>query len=356
MHPFTLPAALATLLGVLTLSEASFAESPVSKPSVEDKAPSAEDKATARALLDAGDALMKQGNVQGAHDKYKAADAIMNVPTTGLPLADAQMTLKQLVEAADTYARVQRYPVHTGEPKAYTVARAQAERHLTELAERIPTASLKLAAGEAEDAMRVSIDGRDISSAARFLPRKLNPGHHEAVIDSGNFRGSQSFELAERESRTVTVTLTPTGKPAFGRGNGSDAKPVAPSADGASKGAETPSSSGDGARVHPGVWVGVSVTGAAAVVGIITGVLALGAKKDLQTQCTGGLCSTPESESTYDSAFRVTTAATASFVLSGVAGGATALVYFLTKSTPPATSAGLTFVVGPSYLGLRGGF
>jgi len=361
-----LPRSLATtafltpLLAALSFSSAALAQAPE---------PSAADKATARALLDEGDALLKKGNVQAAHDKYKAADAIMGVPTTGLSLADAQVKLKLLVEAADTYARVQRFPVNSGEPKAFTQAREQAERRLAEVTERIPSATVKLAQGEPSDAMKLTLDGVEVSAATRFLPRKLNPGKHEAVIDSGNFRGAQSFELAEHESRTVTIALNPTGKPTLG---GSGATTSAdPNAGGntTTGGAVGNDASGNANPppheepkpsaehpIHPGVWVGVGVTGAATLVGVLAGVAALGAKKDLTAQCPGGLCVTVEAQNTYDRAVGAANFSTASFVLGAAAGGATALVYFLTDAPATPSTGRVTPVLGPGYLGVGGSF
>ncbi|MBM4358555.1 MAG: hypothetical protein FJ096_10655, partial [Deltaproteobacteria bacterium] len=131
--------------------------------------PSAADKATARALLDEGDALLKKGDAQSAHDKYQSADTIMGVPTTGYPLAESQLRLNMLVEAADTFARVQRYPVKPGEPGAFTKTREEAGRKLAELQRRIPTATLAVGGATVSDAMRVTIDGVELAKAARFL-------------------------------------------------------------------------------------------------------------------------------------------------------------------------------------------
>ena len=347
----TRTAATTAILGALTFfTVTARAQAPVAEPS-------AEDKATARALLDEGDALTKKGSLEAARDKYKSADAIMGVPTTGLSLADAQVKLNLLVEAADTYARVQRFPSKAGEPKAFTQARAQAEKRLAELTERIPSATVKLAQGEPSDVMRVTIDDREVSAAARFLPRKLNPGKHQVVVDSGEFRGTQSFDLPERANQTVTVTLAATGQPAFK----STSTTQTPAGGGGSEPSvgTVPPIGGDRATsppVHPGVWISVGVAGVGALVGTISGLGAFGAKRDLETQCPGGVCVTNEAKDTYARATGLANVATASFVLAAAAGGTAGLVYFLTSEPAPAASASIMPVVGPGYLGVAGSF
>jgi hypothetical protein len=320
--------------------------------------PSAADKATARSLLDEGDALLNKGSLQAAHDKYKAADAIMGVPTTGVALADAQAKLGLLVEAADTLARVQRYHTKPGEPKAFTAARDEAARKLTELGARLPSLTVALAGGVAPtSAMRVSIDGAELAEPARFLPRKVNPGSHEIVVDAGDRRGSAAVTLAERESRTVEVTLP---APVVAKGAGDASSGAATSALGGTaappKGEPAPTKGATSSRVHPAVWAGLGLTGAGLVAGAITGGLALGKKGTLENECPTTVCVTPSSQDALDSATTLAHVSTASFVVAGAAGGVTALVWALTRSPSPEPRVAVVPLVGAGYLGVSGSF
>ncbi|MBM4377051.1 MAG: hypothetical protein FJ095_18370 [Deltaproteobacteria bacterium] len=320
--------------------------------------PSAADKATARALLDEGDALLRKGSLQAAHDKYKAADAIMGVPTTGVALADAQAKLGLLVEAADTLARVQRFPTKAGEPKAFTAAREEAARKLPELGPSIPSLTVALAGGvTATPSMRVSIDGAELAEPVRFLPRKVNPGSHEVVVDAGDRRGTASVTLAERESRTVEVALPAVLVPTSGANGSKGTLTSTPAGEGALAAAEASrTEGGTPTRLHPAVWAGLGLTGAGLVAGAVTGGLALGKKGSLETECPGGLCVTPESQEALDSATTLAHVSTSSFVVAGAAGGVTALVWALTRSPSSAPRATVVPHVGAGYLGLSGSF
>lgn len=332
------------LVATLSLSPSAVsAQAPAGRPE-----PSAADKATARALLDEGDALLKAGDAQGAHDKYHSADAIMGVPTTSYALAEAQLRLSLLVEAADTLARIQRFPAQSGEPSAFTRARADAGRKLAELQKRIPSVTLKLDGAESNDAMRVTIDGAELAPSVRFLPRKVNPGKHEAAVDSGDWTGKASFELYEGDDKTVAIPMTRTGMTRNGehtQGANVDA--------GIQQGPpiEAPR------RVHPGVWVGVGVASASLVVGGITGGLTLSGASKLEDACPSRACTTPDSQDELEGARTLANVSTISFAVAGAAGGAALVTWLLTDSAaPPAKTTAVTPIFGPGYLGLRGSF
>src|SRR4051794_38028802 len=72
--------------------------------------PTPAEKETARALLDEGDREVEKKHYEAALKAFLAADAIMNVPTTGIELAKTQVLLGQLVEARDSALRVTRLP------------------------------------------------------------------------------------------------------------------------------------------------------------------------------------------------------------------------------------------------------
>ena len=75
--------------------------------------PTAADRETARTLMDQGNVLKDKGNLEEALKRFKAADEIMHVPTTAVPVAKLQVALGLLVEARDTLAL--EHAAHAGE-------------------------------------------------------------------------------------------------------------------------------------------------------------------------------------------------------------------------------------------------
>ena len=64
------------------------------------------DRETARTLMQQGRELTAKGDLKEALKRFKGADDIMHVPTTGLEVARTQAPLGLLVEARDTIARI----------------------------------------------------------------------------------------------------------------------------------------------------------------------------------------------------------------------------------------------------------
>ena len=73
--------------------------------------PTAADRETARSLMQEARDLRDKGHVQDALKRFKAADDIMHVPTTGLEVARTQASMGMLVEARDTVANIRKLPV-----------------------------------------------------------------------------------------------------------------------------------------------------------------------------------------------------------------------------------------------------
>ena len=86
--------------------------------------PSASDRDTARALVIDGRAKLAAKDHEGAYKAFKAAHAIMGVPTTGLDLAKAEEALGLLVEARTTALDVTRMAPSRRSPR-HTRARGQ---------------------------------------------------------------------------------------------------------------------------------------------------------------------------------------------------------------------------------------
>jgi hypothetical protein len=163
--------------------------------------PSATDRQTARTLLIEGRKKLDAGDAKGAFANFKAAHALMRVPTTGLDLARAQEALGQLVEARATAYEVAHLPVAPNEPAAFTRARSDAAAMMERLEASIPSLALRVD-GAAAGRVEVRVDGELVPGEALGAPRKLNPGRHEVVASADGFRTERREVTLKKGERT----------------------------------------------------------------------------------------------------------------------------------------------------------
>lgn len=185
-----------TLLFVLFVASAAHAE------------PTASDRETARALMNDGDRLFKQGDPRGALKSYEAADAIMRVPSTGVEVAKAHEALGELIEARDTCLRVLRAPSDKNEPKAFVAARERCDTLAKSVEPKI--GSIQLDGVDAS--VTVTIDGAAWPKQALQLPRRVNPGKHVLVASASGKKDLRvEVEVAPGAKATQAIALEPDG-------------------------------------------------------------------------------------------------------------------------------------------------
>ncbi|MCC6521286.1 MAG: PEGA domain-containing protein, partial [Polyangiaceae bacterium] len=208
---------------------------------------SAADKETARRLLDAGDALAADGQMAAALEKYRGADALVDVPTTALPVGRACEALGQLVEARDAYLRAARFVAAEPNP-AFDAARREASERAAALGGRIATLELTIR-GAGGAAVTVTLDGAPVAVDA-VRERSVNPGSHEVRVAAPGYREARAeVALAEGETKRLTLDL--------------EADPLAPADGGAGA---------SGSTFPAWTTAGFALSGAALAVGIGTGV------------------------------------------------------------------------------------
>jgi hypothetical protein len=308
--------------------------------------PTAADRETARTLLEQGRALTDKGDMQEALKRFKAADDIMHVPTTGIRVAKAQAALGLLVEARDSVSAIQRTPVAKNESAPFKQARAEAAQLDATLAPRIPSLTITLKGAPAGEEPTLTLDGVDVPATVLGLPRVVDPGHHVIDAKTATSAGTQEIDIAEAERKAVEVALVSTAPPV------------------AEQPTETPDTPPK--RSHsPTIvtWVGVGVAGAGVIAGTVTGIMTLGKKSTLKTDCPDGMCG-PAGDSALDSANTLATVSTIAFAAAGA--GAVAAVVSLavghndSAPAPPAqpAAARLRLVpwLGAGMGGVRGTF
>jgi hypothetical protein len=233
--------------------------------------PSANDKASARKLIEKGIAAEAAGDLAGAEASFATAHAIMRVPTTGLYLAKVRAKLNKLVEARDVALEASRLPVQPGELPAQPAARVEAAKLSTDLTGRIPSIQFQLTPPDTA----IDIDGSPIPPGATAVARDINPGAHRIVARHPQAQEStQDVVLNEREKRIITIALPLNPVEA----------PVAP-----------PPRAVSFERDPPGwVWlmtIGGFVGGAGAgVAGGVTGGIVLSNSDEILAQCSNGTC------------------------------------------------------------------
>lgn len=300
--------------------------------------PTLPDKETARTLMADARQMRESGNLQGALEKFKAADAIMKVPTTALEVARTQAAMGRLLEARDTLAEISRMPECPGDPPPFVDARANARKLDDELAPRIPSVHLTVKGGEKGAPTTVKVDDVLVPEAALSAPRKLNPGHHVIVAKSGKLEKTEEIDLAEHDNKDVNLDLQPAAPP---------------------HGEKTASKGGFISK--PVAFVALGVGGVGVLVGTITGLMAMGAKSDAEKGCVNKFCP-PSTYSDLDRASSMATVSTVSFII-GVVGVGVGVVGLLTQPKneepqPPKSASKPTVSpwIGVGSAGLSGSF
>jgi hypothetical protein len=293
--------------------------------------PTAAEKETARALMAEGDKAFDAKRYDAALKAYRAADALVKIPTTGIWVAKTCERLGLLVEAREAAITVGRLPKPPGESAARGAARAEAEALARALTPRIPSVKIAVSGVEPESA-EVRIDGVVVPAPALKQPYKVNPGAHAIAGSAPGYRpASASVTLKEGQEGEAALV--------FERD---------PSA------AASASPSGKPARkVHPLIYAGSITGGAGLLLGVVTGALALTTASSAKAKyCNGNSCS-PEGKSAVATSDGLAIASDVGFGVAAV--GAGLLVTGLVLSRSP-KEASARIELAPNWIGVRGEF
>jgi hypothetical protein len=299
-------------------------------------APSDAEKKQARALMEEGDAAAAKKDHARALEKYRAADAIMHVPTTGLEVARTLAALGRLIEARDMALSVTRLEAPRNEPEPFVRARAEADQLAAELGQRIPSLEVVVTGAQA---FELHIDGKQVPAAAAGLPQKLDPGEHEVAVRSAAGKSAtRKITLAQGQNEKLEITLS--------GGAASAAPPAAPRR----------SAGPAEAKTSPLVYVGFGVGAAGLLVGGVSGVLSLGKASDAKGQCDANRCPS-SAQDDIDASKSWATVSNVGFAVAIV--GAGVGVYGLLSSKKGAekpVARRTEPVVGPRFIGVAGRF
>ena len=306
--------------------------------------PTAADRETARSLMQEGRDLRDKGDLRGALKRFKAADEIMQVPTTSLEVARAQVALGLLVEARDTIAAIRQRPAKPSDPAPFTEARAKAEDLDTSLNGRVPSVTVTVQGAAEGEQPAVTIDDVKVAAAAVGMPRSVDPGHHVVSAKTATAAGTQELDVREGEQKKVDITLVSTGAPA----PAPEPPPEPP---------EPPPPAI--VRSHSPTaltWAGIGLAGAGAIAGSVAGALSMSKKSTLSGECPNHVCG-PSAYSDLDSANTLATVSDIAFAAAGAGVAVVVVSLFVGHdvATEPAAAETPTALRVVPWLGLGAG-
>ncbi|MFZ5891968.1 MAG: hypothetical protein ACOY0T_13010 [Myxococcota bacterium] len=225
------------------------------------------DRAAARSAADAGADAYDQQRYADAVELFTRAEKLVHATPHLLFIARSLVKLGRLVEAHETYLKIQREKLPANAPSAFKRAQADAEKEIVEVAPRLAYATIRVE-GAPSDAVQVFMDEIELPSAVVGIAAPVDPGVHVFRVQSGTDKGqpvSVRFDEGARHGVVLKITLTqkaaPTGasdtiKPADGSA-GADIQ--------TDKGVDSPPSGGSSKTllVSGIVVTGIGVVGAA---------------------------------------------------------------------------------------------
>ena len=306
--------------------------------------PSIAERETARSLMEEGDRLIADSDRENALAKYRAAHAIMHVPTTGIELARTHDKLGHLVEARAVAIEVINMSPTPNEPAVFTEAREAAGALAESLKDRVPTITVNVT--PASGAHTVSIDGARLPKEARAIAFRTNPGSHTVLVElPGSPAQERSVTLVEGQAATVPFAFTPSAvaasQPPPAVITHSSSLPVSD---------EDPSRAG---RIRS--IVGFSVGGAALLAGAATGVISLVQVNNLKSRCPNDRC-VPADRDELQTAIALGNISNVALPIGvlGLAWGLYELLTLPSAPAPPQAAAPLRFELTATGAALHG--
>jgi len=332
-EPLRLGAALCAAALVTALASSAYAQT-------------AADRETARTLFDDGKKKRDSGNVAGALESFKAADAIMHAPTTGLAVARSLAALGRIIEAREVATQVEQLPLGPKESAAFAEARKSASQFAAELAGRIPTLTVVIKGAPPGTEASLSVDGVAVPSAAAKQPRRLDPGTHTVVAALNGREVKSEITLNEHDVKSVDVDVTELAA----------SRPVAKQDGGGGSGRAAEGGKGS---YSPLLWVGVGVAVVGAAAGTVTGLVSMGKTSDVESGCTADNKCPPSTHDALDGARTFATLSTVSFIVAGAGAGVAVVALAMGRSPSPeqkATAPRVSPWVGVGSAGVVGSF
>jgi hypothetical protein len=300
-------------------------------------------------LMDEGDSFREAGDLHRALERYRAADAIMHVPTTGLEVARTQAKLMQLVDATTTAIVVANSAPGPNEPELFTQARTAAQTMIEALRPRVP--SLTLQVEPIGVIYELRIDSVLVPEGAHGLPFKLDPGDHSVLIQAPGYRAfSERIPIAESQRIERRIRLASTKPPP----KLEVSQPATPRDTNLATRYRQAEADADTAGRTRG-YVALGTGGAVLVAGVITGIVAVSSSDTAKDRCSGSRCP-PSAQPAIDRANTLANVANVTIPLGllGVGYGLFELLTHVADDRETAHDPGPRLAILPGGVTLRG--
>lgn len=294
---------------------------------------SPEDIASARALGTEGTRLADTGDCNGAIPKLEAAEKLFHAPTTLERLGECEVSVGRIVAGTESLNRVVREPLAANAPPVFVAAKKRAQQALSAAQPRIGNLRIHVE-GAPVDKTVVTVDGVVVSSALLDADRPTDPGAHEVNASAPGYQAvTANVTVSEGAESPVSLKLEVGPTAVAGTPGAPAAVTMAPATT-----AALPAGGSGGPSRGPAI-AAFAVGGVGLVVGTVVGILALGTKSTLDSECVSKTCPAT-ARSDIDSLGSKATVATIGFGVGivGVAVGAVLLAVSHPSDAPRAAA------------------
>lgn len=257
---------LPSLLLAVALSVPSVAHAEPPRP----EAPSASAVADARRHFTRGVELYKEGDYRGTLIELRRAEALAPNYRVLFNIGQTLMVLQQYAEARDAY----RSYLEKGGASVPAQRRVVVEEELKRLEARIGRVEIRVNVAGAE----ITIDDEVIGTAPLAAARELSAGRRKVTVSApGHQPVTRYVDVLGDDRAVVDITL----EASFSASAAAAPSPVVVGSLGSASPARSPSPREERASPSPAPWVALGATGLLTAGAVVSGVLALGAKGDL---------------------------------------------------------------------------
>jgi hypothetical protein len=283
--------------------------------------PTAEDRATARALAAEGHEALDAKNWAVAADRFARADSLVHAPTLVLGMARAQAALGKIVAANEAYNRILREDLPPNSPKVWTDAVEEARKEVALIAPRLAwiTLTVKGATGH-EDDLHLIVDGVELPAAAANLPRAVDAGQHTVVasMERSPKQSTATVKVVEGQRTSVNLEVTYVPPPPGWK------RPLRPG--------EVPPPPPSKLPLYLG-YGAIGLGGLGIVMGAATGGAVIAMHPSLAKSCTGGIC--PQDQASKLNQYNALGAASTAGFVAGAAIAGTGIILVVTAPKQP---------------------
>jgi hypothetical protein len=302
-----------------------------------------DEKATARALGQEGQAALDKGDAKTAEDRFHRAVMIFDgakapvPPTLILGYARGAAQNKHFIAAEEAYNRMIRAGLPPGAPAPFVKALEDAKREIDNVTPHIARVTISVTGC---DAPTVTLDGATVPSMMFGIKKPVDPGTHEIRASAAGCKTStSSFTVDDGKESTANVTLEKESSAVATNPTTTNPTTTNPTTTNptttnpTTTTPTTPSESGGGSGLKIAGIVTLGVGGAGLIVGAITGGLALGDHSDISNGCPDPKNCPASLQGKIDSYHTMGTISTIGFVAGGILAAAGIVMWVLAPSS-----------------------